>query len=251
MNGLLTVNRLPPELLAEIFLHWTNATKRLSHSSHRWMEITHVCHLWREVALSSPRIWSGLTVGSFDRTREMLARSKDAPLRIAALSPYDSDAHRNLGALKLVLKELSRIEEIELRCMDVTGSQLEIGASAPLLRSFIFTGLEIPPYYASGNRSIAMAFEKVNMPRLSYLELKESYISWSSPLFKPSLTQLSFHGPGAHYRDADFAQVLRVLESMPLLQALDLTGVLPALPDDDSPLHTLDHHVSLPALGPW
>ncbi|KIP05546.1 hypothetical protein PHLGIDRAFT_36379 [Phlebiopsis gigantea 11061_1 CR5-6] len=250
MNGLLTINCLPPELLAEIFRVWIDATKNLPYLSHRWIKIAHVCHLWREVALSSPRLWSDLTIGTIDWTREMLARSKQAPLSILLSSLYSHPWSPE--AFRLVLGELSRIEKFEICGVDLIARQLVLCPSAPLLHSLIFTGLERPLYnpgnYTTRDRTVATAFEAVDLPKLSYLELKESHVSWSSPLFKPALTRLLFHESGTRYPDTDFAQVLRVLESMPLLQTLDLAGVLPILPDDESPLPVLDHYISLPAL---
>ncbi|KIP05545.1 hypothetical protein PHLGIDRAFT_56682, partial [Phlebiopsis gigantea 11061_1 CR5-6] len=81
MNHLLTINRLPPELLGEILLYWMETAKGQSATTDRkWTKIAHVCHHWREVALSSPRLWSSFTLGPLDWTREMLARSKRAPL---------------------------------------------------------------------------------------------------------------------------------------------------------------------------
>lgn len=151
MNGLLTINCLPPELLAEIFRVWIDATKNLPYLSHMWIKIAHVCHLWREVALSSPRLWSDLTIGTIDWTREMLARSKQAPLSILLSSLYGHPWSPE--ACKLVLLELSRIERFEIHGVDSIARQLVLCPSAPLLHSFIFIGLE-RPLYNLGNDTI-------------------------------------------------------------------------------------------------
>lgn len=41
-----------------------------------WIIISHVCHLWREVALNSPRFWSTFAGAGAEFTGAMLARSK-------------------------------------------------------------------------------------------------------------------------------------------------------------------------------
>ena len=175
----------------------------------------------------------------------MLARSKRAPLRVAAFTLHYTTLAESL---KLVLQELPRIEAFELRYCEQVGDGVELGSCAPLLRSLVVTGRGIIPYYMPTEWSIASSMEKVEMPKLACLDLRESHVLWTSPLFRPTLTRLVFHGTHAQYRNIDFSQVLHVLENMPLLEDLDLSGVLPVLTSDEPTLPELDYYVSFPAL---
>ena len=66
LNSFILINRLPPELLAKIFLFCRDGplkTNQFDHpkfgrlpSSLRWVLILGVCHHWREVALQTPRL---------------------------------------------------------------------------------------------------------------------------------------------------------------------------------------------------
>ena len=246
LNLLLPINRLPPEVLTEVLIHWTDATKDLSPSLDRsWTRIAHVCHYWREAALSSPRLWSNFALGALDWTREMLVRSKLAPLRIAVFSLH---TRLHVESLKLVLQELPRIEKFEFRFLDEIDNGMELGPSAPLLRSLIFASSGMSRLWEPAKTSIVSLMEKADMPKLTRLQLLSCNVPWSSPLFRPTLTQLMFHDMHAKYARSDFAQVLRVLESMPLLRDLDLRGVLPDVVGDATALPVLDPRVSLHAL---
>ncbi|KAJ7015779.1 hypothetical protein C8F04DRAFT_1171667 [Mycena alexandri] len=55
--------RLPPELLAEIFLFCTAETVSLPPSTDETLLIlTQICHSWRELALRSPELWGNIAV---------------------------------------------------------------------------------------------------------------------------------------------------------------------------------------------
>ena len=170
----------------------------------------------------------------------MLTRSKRAPLRITLSRWHRQQAE----TLALVLQELPRIEELTFSRVDGIESRAELVASAPLLRSLSITST----YHTAEKGSVALYMERVDMPKLVHLELLTSHVPWSSPLFRPTVTRLTFRDTSARTQGEDFAQVLRVLGSMPLLQELDLRGVLPILVDDGSTPPELDHYISLPAL---
>ena len=93
LNSLVSITRLPPELLTEIFLHFADLERasavRPYHcatpyggghqvgSVYNWVRIAHVCHHWREVALTAPRLWTTISVGyNVAPVREMLQRAK-------------------------------------------------------------------------------------------------------------------------------------------------------------------------------
>ena len=68
-NSFVRLNRLPSELLAEIFLYCRGEDWDLPDNSEtakykatvpplRWIFVTAVCSHWRQVALQTPRLWS-------------------------------------------------------------------------------------------------------------------------------------------------------------------------------------------------
>ncbi|KAF9239821.1 hypothetical protein BU15DRAFT_61745 [Melanogaster broomeanus] len=93
-----SVRRIPPEVLGEIFYHCLPGTPFLTpRNAECPMVLTQVCHLWRAVAMSSPRLWSSVTIHlqkalcteilpGYDT---WLARAKGVPLSIRVLNNVD------------------------------------------------------------------------------------------------------------------------------------------------------------------
>lgn len=245
LNKLVRIFCLPPELLTEIFLHYAADIRHGSpyypsssvygrdHRSKRWIRIAHVCHHWREVALSSPRLWSEFTVDRLEWTQEMLTRSKRAPLHLTIMA-----AHGASDALKLAMAELFRIGSLvfKMGSIENIASRLDLGSDAPLLKSLTVTATR--PSFMPAISGSEILFDKINLPQLSHLELIDTRISWHNPIFKSTLTHLTFRSndPLHDYQNTTLHCVLRALENMPALQRLELKGVLPSLSDDMPPL---------------
>lgn len=122
---------VPPELLCSVFAQLT-----------LWQRVnaTHVCQLWRAVAIDDPRLWSDIL---FPRPRHLplhglfvlLGRTKAAPVSIGSLRVPVCDAS-SLG--KLLNVHLHHLLNLELVSND--GSPLlevvsELTLPAPLLKS--------------------------------------------------------------------------------------------------------------------
>lgn len=57
------IHSIPTELLQEIFLHWVSAEHSIAADTRAMpMSLTHVCALWRTVALNTPRLWTSLSL---------------------------------------------------------------------------------------------------------------------------------------------------------------------------------------------
>ncbi|KZT23914.1 hypothetical protein NEOLEDRAFT_1242861 [Neolentinus lepideus HHB14362 ss-1] len=118
LNALLPTARLPPELLAEIFLAYMNTHENSAFYSfsryeyHRRFYIAQVCQHWRQVALEDPRLWANIDLSAGPRyVKEMLFRSKKAPLAISGnVSSYEDSS----ASFELILAELSRVHVIDL-----------------------------------------------------------------------------------------------------------------------------------------
>lgn len=206
--------------------------------------ISHVCHLWREVALSLPRFWSDFAVTDAELTEVMLARSKQAPLdvRLYPSCSLKVPVQRVLGQLhRIRFLSFTTRPSLKLRSYIV-------GHSAPLLQSLTYSvgprlyydtdDEELSDEEAFDDTAAGTVFDHVDMPALRDLTLKNSNRPWSSPLLKPTLTKLSWvESPrGTASKDCPIPDVLRVLSSMPLLEELNLGGVLPPRVENPSAL---------------
>ncbi|KAJ6619894.1 hypothetical protein B0H10DRAFT_1128017 [Mycena sp. CBHHK59/15] len=107
-NDLAPVARLPPELLADIFVRCIPLSRRELHTDLSWLNITRVSSRWRSVALSCPDFWSTIVFSRPKWTPVMLSRSKMASLVIRidlkkdhpdVLEPIILDNAHRLGTL--------------------------------------------------------------------------------------------------------------------------------------------------------
>ena len=131
-NALTPTCRIPPEILAEIFLFYQQTSTSLldciadaaaaaaaasstststggaggaphttlKNTPLRWVPgVAHVCRHWRAVALEHPRLWANVTLRhGRDWAQRMLALSKSAPIRIALADPDPCEASMPLDS---------------------------------------------------------------------------------------------------------------------------------------------------------
>lgn len=232
LNQLVTIARLPPELLTEVFLHFaavdSTHNERIGRP-YKWIRITHVCHHWREVALASPRLWSTIFVTNRSCVQEMLVRSKHAPLSIHAGDPnWRNRAH---DAVPLVLQESDRIRHLELGFASII-SRKDVPDRAPLLKTLILRSInEVEMVHMFGTETV---FEKCDMPALERLEVTDVRLRWGSPVLRPSLTRLVFGNSTESAQPQSIVEVLNALAATPLLEHLELKNVLPRVNNSGS-----------------
>jgi len=110
------ISVLPPELLVQIFRlyaleepPWSRGVQKLG-----WIAVTHVCQLWRQVALGDSSLWARITgiAPNAKWISEMLVRARNAPLVVnaVALSPE---------ILSKLTPHISRIRELRLGGLSV------------------------------------------------------------------------------------------------------------------------------------
>ena len=180
---------LPSELLANIFIHCAlNHHNYPRYSSTKtvpsWVNISYVCRYWRSVALDCPTLWTYHFVASLRWTEELLARSKQAPLRIRIVSKRRS---WRWGLIEKLIDHAERIQEFDIefpkRCNNQILSQLS--SPAPRLQN-----LKISAHNTSSSRPLVL-FDG-DTPALRTLELSGCPVLWSS--FKPNaLTTLCLY----------------------------------------------------------
>ncbi|KAI0923749.1 hypothetical protein AcW1_006628 [Taiwanofungus camphoratus] len=224
LNTLVPISVLPPEILVEIFIRYARAPKALflrcnACATYAWVRVTQVCSHWRAVALDCPELWSRIVViPRLQWTREMLARSKQAPLQVVAdFSRYGMEKEQ---ALELVLKEYSRIQDL---C--VTAPRSTLGDSWNPESVLWLNG---------------------QMPNLRRLVIHHDTFHWDSIHFCHKLRHLEII---SHQNDnLRMSDMLDALENLSLLESLILEDVIPSLPSDTTVIPVVSRPITLPNL---
>lgn len=185
-----------------------------------WFKISHVCRYWRDVALATPTIWSHIPLIRLECVREMLRRSKQAPLALYVY--WETSLHGNPSPmLKCIAGEIHRIRHIDTSLPSELFTQLgSYTRSSPLdLRSVI----------ASYKRSLeptppSLPLEWIENANLKNLILKDFPVENIRPFLMPTLTSLSL-SLSKHEWIAG-SELLNALQHMHSLQTLRLHSVV-------------------------
>lgn len=127
--------RLPNEVLAEIFFE-----VRDSLNDNTWMRVISVCRLWRDVAISVPRLWSTIEL-DLDMTSEeallgglklVLHRSKQAPLDVTVSTRAQTLPVHKILRLDTLAKHVHRFRYVRIRTIHKESlDQISAAFSAP------------------------------------------------------------------------------------------------------------------------
>ncbi|KAJ8514621.1 hypothetical protein ONZ45_g7858 [Pleurotus djamor] len=132
---LLIVSRLPTEVLSIIFERVAVLESRQAYlrTQNRWMYLSQVCRLWRNVMINTPRIWGTIYFhNKLEQAKFFLERSRSAPLHIKSASRAP-----NLDTAALWFQNASRLRTIML---DLTS--LEPASWIPLFKKLKLSTLE-------------------------------------------------------------------------------------------------------------
>ncbi|KIJ65654.1 hypothetical protein HYDPIDRAFT_39574 [Hydnomerulius pinastri MD-312] len=224
-NALSRISRLPPEVLASIFVLYA----RISHVEHfdephmeyftevlPWVKVSYVCRQWRDVALSCPTLWTFMFFASQRWTDVLLSRSKSAPL-VVAVSLF-SPTPRLIAMVEKTLSHMWRVQRLQLVLGRDTFDQLssKLAAPAPVLQYLSVNGL----YYKGDTPVLLDGIFLSKVPHLRIVELDGCRTPWSSPVLS-GLTGLKLtHFP----RDSQptMVELLTILRRMPELVDLCL-----------------------------
>ncbi|TFK21600.1 hypothetical protein FA15DRAFT_645343 [Coprinopsis marcescibilis] len=226
---------LPPELLSKVFLHCDESSFSETISMQMWtrqrLRISHVCRYWRNVALECPKIWSVIDVTSARVTQAFLERSKQTDLSLNVWKRVGTFPSEIEALLRDVLgKQAHRLRSLKFKGDSTfVENLLKIPTSAPNLE---FLAVEQGGYYDHINLDSSVL--KEGAPRLRELRLRNSSISWTSPLLA-GLTSLHIStNVGASTQAPTSEQFIQAVNNMPYLKSLELETCLPT-PDSFSP----------------
>ncbi|TCD71723.1 hypothetical protein EIP91_005489 [Steccherinum ochraceum] len=220
-KSLLYAPRLPIELVLVVISFYVKLhqeelenTKRALIAPYQWIRITHVCRLWRELALKTASLWCH--VYSTQRTDphciwEMLSRARDLP--IVARNTTEADEAVCPPGLVVILAQLPRARRAHLvlpatvcaipaqqypQCTHLTSLTLRASRRQERLPSLI-------PSSA--------------LPALQELSLSYFKLRWSHPFFRLPLVKLSVRG-------VIKATAFSALKNMQQLKYLDIGGAI-------------------------
>lgn len=237
------VSRIPNELLCEVFLYARSACGlhvrvlveafyakegRITDDllalwgPHRWITLSHVCRLWRNVAISCPRLWSQIIVtANDDRIAAFLQRSQRFPLAFFKSPVAEQPISQYVGILNAHLDRTIFIESLKIG----TGDSEVLGTAA----DDVELPLESINMSATAGADFIPVISSAKFPRLRRVYVATASYSAVRNLLRPSLTSLTLTGLSAPPSTEDWLSLLR---GMPALEELYLVGAI--LPQDSS-----------------
>ncbi|TCD71673.1 hypothetical protein EIP91_005439 [Steccherinum ochraceum] len=193
MNTVIPVARLPSEILSHIFTVYAAMMKNYyvytqwhrGPPHYNWIDVTHVCHHWREVALADPRLWADILVayGQAERVEELLNRSKRANLRVK----IDTSAYKWHPTLQRIAREADRIETLHVIYDDpekLSVFEEHLSSRLPVLRSLTLKCL----YHRQTRLLIPLATLATSC--LQALDISVYCIDWASIALPQTLVSL-------------------------------------------------------------
>jgi len=252
-NSLQPVNKLPPELLSLIFGELQQRLPNFlpmieggpspvpvyAYDNHHkdWLNLLHVCRLWRGILATSPYLWSTVDSGLIPET--FMKRSMAAPLTVY-LGIRTQEVSEKL--LCQVIGHSMRLNQLHLSTEGWDGDTpiyqyLSASSEAPLLTSL--TVLTDGENVVNG--VLPMIFSG-KTPRLTQLCLKY-FTSWPFNEFS-GLTHLCLYNQHESTRPTT-SSFLEFLASSPQLEHLSLIQAGPTRPDGVETLVPHNQIVSL------
>ncbi|KAK7685798.1 hypothetical protein QCA50_011144 [Cerrena zonata] len=228
-----TVVKLPTEILSEIFL-----ICRYSLPSSGWMQITQICHRWRQIALQLPRLWNQINLSRPTAGEYHLALTKKTVLHLRT----GQGLYFWPSLLDKCLQMMTRVVSINLALHCQSSSPVPpLPACVSPLRSFCVK--------ATTDNNFIGAFKTCKFPDIRELYLAFCLNNIPPCLFGSTLTHLTLCGfplyPVAE--SLDFTSFMDTLSRLSNLEYLRLQDVVLAIKDHSlskSPLPT----ISLPRL---
>ncbi|KAA1477614.1 hypothetical protein DENSPDRAFT_875320 [Dentipellis sp. KUC8613] len=264
-NSLTPINRLPPEILVNIF-HFLRLVHPPVNTDLRnidkakipakilgWIQVTHVCTLWRTLALGTPGLWTHIPfyfLGA-EWTDAFLRRSRPAPIRFR-LVPVHEDNFIGYNFKKFgryIERDLPRLQEITIKDIfeDPTRCLSSLAAPAPLLEKLVL--MNGPRYPFDDDElipSMPLNLFLGSAPRLRHIRLQRWYfIPWAALAFS-SLVHLEVFQERRDFFNfrraskleryqAEFGKILGALENMTSLETLTFEQVFPPPPRGATP----------------
>ncbi|KAJ7446800.1 hypothetical protein FB451DRAFT_1375838 [Mycena latifolia] len=232
-NDLAPIARLPPEILADIFVRCIPGSVRKLHSDLTWLNVTRVSSRWRAVALACPDFWSTLLFSRPKWTPVMLARSKMASLIVRVDLKKD---HAN-SPEPILLDNAARLGTLDIRSpqdyLSTFMANLEHAPAAPRLRAIKVVNTDSDNLGQGGmwlpsdlfHRKEVLKSRKAGTRSDTRLHLECCAFSWDSGWYS-HLTHLHLENINPTQRPTMEA-FLAILVASPTLQTLTIIHCSP------------------------
>ena len=237
------VNRVPAEILAHIFLFVNpcdfTPQDEDEASFHRrnftWSALipSWVCQYWRDVALTTPALWTEVAIGSssVELVDAYVSRSKLAPLRVWA----NIVSLRSIHAFRLILGHFHRLQWLYLKFDPIFPDQDMTTEFMDAITANFITAPKLLSVFVSHSSRISQAIilpisiSPNTLPKLQELHIYYHRINWVDTTLPRSLTRLTiWNGSRYQYISSDVFQALKPLQK---LTHLSLAYVLPTMID--------------------
>ncbi|KAL0563314.1 hypothetical protein V5O48_018757, partial [Marasmius crinis-equi] len=225
-NILAPISRLPTEIMSIILGYCISHRSTGWPYKITWLSATHVCRQWRSVALNSASIWSHIDFSRPELAREMIERSRAAPLDVVATHPVLIS--RVFEVLKEAISNVGRLRTLVLHAThympDQAGMFANLDEPAPLLQTLDITGRSLVTFPDN-----PFAGET---PALRKLKITGFHFPWATSLLK-NLTTLILQDPHEEPlvnhcgRCPTTKQLVEALQQMTELETLELSNSLP------------------------
>ncbi|KAK7018481.1 F-box domain-containing protein [Favolaschia claudopus] len=147
------VLNLPNEIITETFLNFVPEYPKCSPTAgpRSPMRLTHICRLWREIALATPRLWRAMSLSlrsPFSLHNLWLDRAGSLPLAIhirELLSDYSESAPDIPELVPALLPYLPRCEYLQCRHQMRLSDFPIVESELPFLRHLDLHLYELPP----------------------------------------------------------------------------------------------------------
>ncbi|KAH9942010.1 hypothetical protein B0H21DRAFT_539878 [Amylocystis lapponica] len=245
-NSFAPINRLPNELLVDIFSHDRDRGKVPSMA---WVRLTHVCRYWRGIALATPTLWSKVYIDAFSKRgptllHNHLLRSVPSKVDIVLLKAAKGNAS---AILKDLGKHADRICRLRLRFSAASElvpflsfpmpslEELYVNPKHEYAKRYGYPGSEEEDYAEEEerNKDYPLNLLPGQVPRLRSLTLKGGVaIPWD-PDALSSLVHLDVSDILQRRNAPVIDDLLDVLDACRNLESLVVDGCLPTRDYDD------------------
>ncbi|EPQ56701.1 hypothetical protein GLOTRDRAFT_138359 [Gloeophyllum trabeum ATCC 11539] len=170
---------LPSETLSEIFVHCLPEDLEIANVREAPLVLTRVCRYWREVALATPFLWSGLGIPSkshgakhMESMEKWLSRAGVLPLHLAwreSLTLWDRITVNTVGP-ELIKRYIEHCKVLDLGLVQGDFARYFIADELPLLEKLCLVHYKKRPCTCAGEQ------HTTRLPRL-----KDLVYFWSHP----------------------------------------------------------------------
>ncbi|KAI0656058.1 hypothetical protein C8Q70DRAFT_1014320 [Cubamyces menziesii] len=216
-NASTPINRLPVEILAEIFLH---VAQHARISAPGWHRILCVCRHWFVVGATMPRLWTRiLCAGCTNQLRTSLARSKSIPVDIELTSATPSRGFTITEVIPIIAPHVHRLQSIRFGVVP--------SSDAPEVLAFLqnhsFPALQTLQALPRSNAG-RLEVDLDRFPRLCELRFA-NLDAFPSTAIMSQLTTLELTAYGEEGPSLAMDELLTALQSLSNIEDLTLTDV--------------------------